>query len=85
MNAEMPMAENGPSETVHQAEDPQGDRASTSTQCTNDEGLQQTDVTLLREKLAICHDLSKYVWYDNQKRNFGLLKKIHEYSSTKGY
>jgi len=38
----------------------------------------EPEVDMLRRKLAICHDLSKHVWQDNAKRNFRLLKQIHE-------
>jgi hypothetical protein len=35
-----------------------------------------------RERLRIIYELSKHVWEDNAKRNFRLLRKIHEYSNS---
>jgi hypothetical protein len=39
-------------------------------------------VTELRRRLAIIHDLSKHIWQDNSRRNFRLLKQIHEMSDV---
>jgi len=36
-----------------------------------------------RERLRIIHELTKHIWIDNSKRNFNLLRKIHEYSRNR--
>ena len=78
MNAGENMIGSGNARSADQPCAYKGDQESTTTINTSRTELLTENATM-REKLRVISELSKYVWFDNQKRNYELLNKIHSY------